>query len=114
MNYGLICIEHETPTGPSTKLVQSLLSLSNSVQQLGYPRDRVKESSVVWTTFHQFVITLIGDGWVESTAQEPYDLAFLWKLADLHGTKAIELCHLLDDRINEKVRVSANFLAAHC
>jgi conserved oligomeric Golgi complex subunit 1 len=62
---------------------------------------------VVWTTFHRFVIALIGDGWEESKAQGLCDLAFLWKLADLHGTKGGKLCRLLDERMNEKVQLLA-------
>jgi hypothetical protein len=106
---GLICIEHAIPTGPSAELVRSLLSLSSSVQQLGYSRDGVKERCVAWTTFHHFVVTLIGNGWEESTMQALYDLAFLWKLGDLHGAKGVELCRLLDEKMNEKVRPSALF-----
>ena len=109
MHCRLICIEHTTPTGPSTELVQSLLSLSNSVQQLGYSRDRMKENNMIWMTFSQFVTTLIGDGWEDSTMQGLYDLAFLWKLADLHEAKGVELCHLLDDRMNKKVQLPAIF-----
>jgi conserved oligomeric Golgi complex subunit 1 len=99
----LICIEHAAPTGPSTELVRSLLLLSSSVQQLGYTHNQVKESSVVWMSFYHFVVALIGDGWMEGNAQALCDLAFLWKLANLHGTKGVELCRLLDARMNEKV-----------
>lgn len=97
-------IKHVTPTGPSTELVRSLLSLSSSIQQLGYSRDRLKENCMVWTTFHRFVIALTGAGWEASDVQRLCDLAFLWKFADLHGAKGIELCHLLDERMNEKVQ----------
>lgn len=103
MDYGLVCTDYAQPTGPSTELVRSLLSLSSSVQQLGYSHDRVKQGSVVWTTLHHFVMALIGDGWEGNGAQGLWDLAFLWKLADLHGAKAVELCRVLDERMNEKV-----------
>jgi hypothetical protein len=48
-------------------------------------------------------MALIGDGWEGNGAQGLWDLAFLWKLADLHGAKAVELCRVLDERMNEKV-----------
>lgn len=68
---------------------------------------------MVWTTFHRFVIALTGAGWEASDVQRLCDLAFLWKLADLHGAKGIELCHLLDERMNEKVQLQLS-LIVHC
>jgi len=97
--------KHTTPSGPSTELVQSLLSLSSSIQQLGNSRDQGKQSSIVRTTLREFITALTGDGWEEGGARPLSDLAFLWKLTDLHGAECAELRRLLEQEMEGEIQL---------
>jgi hypothetical protein len=95
--------ESAPPSGPSADLVRSLLSLSNSIEHLGVSRHQSRQISLVQTSLRQFINEVTGDGWARSSIQSLYDLAFLWKLADLQGAEWADICHLLDDRIEANV-----------
>lgn len=97
------------PSAPSSDLVQSLLSLSNAIQQLGFPRDPARQNGLVDKTLRLFITNLVGDGWEHDGLQTLYDLEFLRRLADLWGGEWLDICELLGEqtlRVREMVRCS--------
>ncbi|GLB35902.1 putative vps51/Vps67 [Lyophyllum shimeji] len=91
------------PSGPSSDLVQSLLALSNSVQEVEVTRNPSRQRSLVQTTVKEFVTVLTGEGWDDNGVQSLHDLAFLWKLADVQGEGSEELRSRLEKRLEENV-----------
>lgn len=98
--------EPEPSPGPSANLVQSLLSLSNSFEQLGISRHQSKQTSLVQASLRQFIAEIAGDGWERNSIQSLHDLAFLRKLADLQGGEWTDIWGLLDDKIEANVGYS--------
>jgi len=86
------------PSAPSSDLVQSLLSLSNAIQQLGFPRDPARQNGLVDKTLRLFITNLVGDGWEHDGLQTLYDLEFLRRLADLWGGEWLDICELLGEQ----------------
>ncbi|KNZ76990.1 Conserved oligomeric Golgi complex subunit 1 [Termitomyces sp. J132] len=82
------------PSGPSPELVQSLLALSISIQEL----QRGGQQRLVKATLEDFITELTSDD--EGSLQSLYDMAFLQKLVTLHGEVQDEL---LEKRLREKV-----------
>ncbi|KAE9400616.1 hypothetical protein BT96DRAFT_819083 [Gymnopus androsaceus JB14] len=76
---GLPCVS------PSTNLIQSLLSLADAIQNLGFSRDPSRHTHLADQTLHLFVRRLVERKWERDEIQMLYDLAFLRKLADLWG-----------------------------
>ncbi|KAG6814110.1 hypothetical protein H0H92_002105 [Tricholoma furcatifolium] len=91
------------PSGPSSHLVQSLLTLSTSLQDLGVPRSQPWQRTLVKSTLEHFITELTGDGWDESCVQASYDMTFLWKLATLVGEGENEFPSQLEKRIRENL-----------
>lgn len=95
--------EYSKPSGPSSDLVQSLLSLSNAIQELGASRNHERQQSLIQVTLYQFITDLTGDEWAENGVQSLYDLAFLWKIAALQGAEWSDLPGILEKRIEDNV-----------
>lgn len=95
--------ESAPPSGPSAGLVRSLLSLSNSIEQLGISRNQSKHTNLVQASLRQFILEFTEGEWEGSDIQSLCDLAFLWKLAELQGAEWAEICSLLDGRIEANV-----------
>ncbi|KAG6901470.1 hypothetical protein C0995_011490 [Termitomyces sp. Mi166 len=91
------------PSGPSPELVQSLLALSTSIQDLGAPRSRPWQQPLVKTTLEHFVTELTSEEWEEGSLQSLYDMAFLQKLVTLHGEAQDELSSRLEKRLQENL-----------
>ncbi|KAJ6604838.1 hypothetical protein DFH09DRAFT_898123 [Mycena vulgaris] len=71
------------PSTPSSDLVESLLALSNSVQQLGISRSRGRQDSVTDKTLRLFITEWVAEGWKQDGAQALCDIALLRRLADV-------------------------------
>ncbi|RDB29071.1 Conserved oligomeric Golgi complex subunit 1 [Hypsizygus marmoreus] len=91
------------PSGPSSDLVQSLLSLSNAIQELGISRNPPRQRALVQATLYQFIMDLTGDGWEDNGVQSLYDLAFLRKLAIVQAVDWSDLPNVLELRIRAKL-----------
>ncbi|KAF7339319.1 hypothetical protein MSAN_02145500 [Mycena sanguinolenta] len=91
------------PTGsglstPSSDLVESLLNLSSSVQELGFPRSKTSEAG---KTLRLFINEWVGEGWKQDGVQALCDIAFLRRLADLHSPEWKDECQLLDSKAQQ-------------
>ncbi|KAF9459829.1 hypothetical protein BDZ94DRAFT_1198976 [Collybia nuda] len=87
-------------SGPSAHLIQSLLSLARSIEQLGAFRDPSRHAKITQKSLRQFIVKYTQDECPESLD----DLAFLWKLAELQGTDWLDTRQFLDDRIETKLQ----------
>ncbi|KAF8216035.1 hypothetical protein K438DRAFT_1799963 [Mycena galopus ATCC 62051] len=87
-----------TPSTPSSELVESLLSLSSSVQELGFSRSRGHQNSEAGKTLRLFINEWVGEGWKQDGMQALCDIAFLRRLADLYTPKWEDVCQLLDSK----------------
>ncbi|KAG6910534.1 hypothetical protein DXG01_009953 [Tephrocybe rancida] len=94
------------PSGPSSDLVQSLLTLSTSIQDLGLPRSQAWQRPLVKTTVEHFITEFTGNDCDKDSLQSLYDLAFLWKLATLHGDVEDHLSSRLEQRLQENVSLA--------
>ncbi|KAG6841748.1 hypothetical protein C0991_007077 [Blastosporella zonata] len=102
-----------TPSGPSSDLVQSLLTLSTSIQALGAPRSQSWQQPLVKATLEHFITELTGDEWDEESLQSVYDMAFLWKLATLYGEAQDGLASRLDERLRDNLRNDVDLDTLH-
>jgi len=90
---------------PSVALIQSLLSLSTSVQQLGLSRDPARRELVAEETLRHFIVNLLHEpddetkGWEIGGRQALQDLKFLRKFASLWGDRWSETSDLVDEHI---------------
>lgn len=82
---------------PSPQLIQSLISLSKAVQDLGIFRDVPRYYNVAETTLHRLVTELAGHSWDVDDMQALQDLLLLRRLAELQSWN--DICALLDERI---------------
>lgn len=93
------------PSGPSSGLVKSLLTLANSIQQLGLCRDLSQQESLAAETLRLFVSELLDDvpSWELDRSQALWDLAFLGQLVntrdDKWGQKLDEKADLLRGQV---------------
>lgn len=71
------------PSGPSLQLIQSLISLSKAVQDLGILYDTQRYDHVAKTALHQFITQLVGQKWDLDDTQTRHDLALLRRFAEL-------------------------------
>jgi len=92
---GLPCVS------PSTNLIQSLLSLADAIQNLGFSRDPSRHTHLADQTLHLFVCRLVERKWERDEIQMLYDLAFLRKLADLWGAHWSDVRELLDTKASQ-------------
>ncbi|KAJ7751297.1 Vps51/Vps67 domain-containing protein [Mycena maculata] len=83
------------PSTPSSELVESLLTLSNSIQELGVSRHR---GPIADKTLRLFITEWVGDGWKQEGVQALCDIALLRRLADLRTPEWEDLCLLLDSK----------------
>ncbi|KAJ7161400.1 hypothetical protein C8R43DRAFT_1063548 [Mycena crocata] len=86
------------PSTPSSDLVESLLSLSSSVQELGASRSKGRHNTVADKTLRLFLTEWVGDGWKQDGAQALCDIALLRRLADLRTPEWEDVCQLLDSK----------------
>ncbi|KAJ7361559.1 Vps51/Vps67 domain-containing protein [Mycena albidolilacea] len=86
------------PSTPSADLVESLLILSSSVQDLGFSRSRAGENTEASKTLRLFINQWVGDGWKQTGRQALCDMAFLRRLADLRTPEWQDVCQLLDSK----------------
>ncbi|KAJ6621177.1 hypothetical protein B0H10DRAFT_2353252 [Mycena sp. CBHHK59/15] len=94
-------ILHQHPSGPSTPssdLVDLLLTLSKSVQELGVSRSRSRQNAVADKTLRLFITEWDGDVWKHDGVQALCDIAFLRRLADLRTPEWEDVCQLLDPK----------------
>ncbi|KAF8078884.1 Vps51/Vps67 domain-containing protein [Lyophyllum atratum] len=101
------------PSGPSSDLVQSLLSLSNSIQELGVSPDQSRQRSLVQETLTQFIADFTGDGWDWDSVQSLHDVAFLRKLAAAQGEGCSDLSSILEGRLEENLPADLNLEDLH-
>ncbi|KAG6871720.1 hypothetical protein C0992_010411, partial [Termitomyces sp. T32_za158] len=94
------------PTGPSPELVQSLLALCTSIQELVPAQSQTWQQSLVKTTLGHFITELTSDG-----SNEVYDVAFLQKLITLHGDD--ELSSRLEARVKENLPSGVELNTVH-
>ncbi|KAJ7103347.1 hypothetical protein B0H15DRAFT_926631 [Mycena belliarum] len=97
------------PSTPSSVLVDSLLTLSNSVQQLGVTGEG--RNTVADKTLRLFITKWVEDGWKQDEAQALRDIAFLRRLADLHTPEWDDVCELLDSK-TQQCKEQQNAVAA--
>ncbi|KAJ7293153.1 hypothetical protein C8J57DRAFT_1161634 [Mycena rebaudengoi] len=90
-----------TPTTPSPELVESLLTLSSSVQALGVARSRARQNTVTEKTLRLFITEWVGEGWKNNGVQALCDIAFLHRLADLRTPEWDDVCTLLDSKAQD-------------
>lgn len=87
--------------------MQSLLSLSTSIQHLGITRDSSRLGHVANDTLHLFVVELLDDaedqstGWILDARQGLWDLAFLRRFADLWVSGWAKTFSLLDKKMGQ-------------
>ncbi|KAJ6520000.1 Vps51/Vps67 domain-containing protein [Mycena sanguinolenta] len=89
------------PPTPSSSLVESLLSLSSSVQELGFSRSKGGQTSEAGNTLRLFINEWVGEGWKQDGKQALCDIAFLRRLADLHTPEWKDECQLLDSKAQQ-------------
>ncbi|KAJ7925961.1 hypothetical protein B0H13DRAFT_2229543 [Mycena leptocephala] len=75
----------ESASTPSSGLVESLLTLSSSVQELGISRSRGRQDIEADKTLRLFITEWVEDGWKQNGMQALCDIAFLRRLADLRA-----------------------------
>ncbi|KAJ7705997.1 hypothetical protein B0H17DRAFT_1192554 [Mycena rosella] len=90
------------PSTPSSDLVESLLTLSNSVQQLGVSHSRERSTNTVADkALRLFVTEWVADGWKQDGVQALCDIALLRRLADLRTPEWDDVCELLDSKAQQ-------------
>ncbi|KAJ7631145.1 hypothetical protein FB45DRAFT_917631 [Roridomyces roridus] len=89
------------PSTPSSELVDSLLKLSSSVQELGAFRSRMRQQAVADQTLRLFIQEWVGEGWKQDGAQALCDIAFLRRLAVLRAPEWEDVCQLLDSKAEQ-------------
>ncbi|KAJ7446473.1 Vps51/Vps67 domain-containing protein [Mycena galericulata] len=89
------------PSTPSPELVESLLTLSSSIQELAVSRSRGRQNTVADKTLRVFITEWVGDGWTQDGAQALRDIALLRRLADLRTPEWEDVCQLLDSKAQE-------------
>ncbi|KAJ7040430.1 Vps51/Vps67 domain-containing protein [Mycena alexandri] len=89
------------PSTPSSYLVESLLTLSSAVQELGFSRGKGRETTEADKTLRLFVTEWVGDGWKQDGAQALCDIALLRRLADLRTPEWDDVCELLDSKAQQ-------------
>ncbi|KAJ7207386.1 hypothetical protein B0H12DRAFT_1195590 [Mycena haematopus] len=96
-NHGI----ESAPSTPSSELVESLLSLSSSIQELGTWRSRGRQTSEAGKTLRLFINEWVGKGWKQDGMQTLCDIAFLRRLADLYTPEWEDECQLLDSKAQQ-------------
>lgn len=91
--------------------MQSLFSLSNSIQRLGVSRDQIKGRTLSQSALRLFVTDLVGAGWETDGSQGLCDLVFLRRLADLQGGDWADVSRLLDDTIKQNVSLVSTHIS---
>ncbi|KAJ6575299.1 hypothetical protein B0H19DRAFT_933515 [Mycena capillaripes] len=89
------------PSTPSSDLVESLLALSSSVQELEFSRSRGRQNTEADKALRLFITEWVGDGWNKDGLQALCDIAFLRRLADLRTPGWEDVCHLLDSKAQQ-------------
>ncbi|KAJ7492446.1 hypothetical protein FB451DRAFT_1502829 [Mycena latifolia] len=89
------------PAAPSSDLVESLLMLSNSIQQLGVSRTRGRQNNVADKTLRLFITEWMADGWKQDGPQVLCDIALLRRLAELRAPEWDDVCQLLDSKVQQ-------------
>ncbi|KAF9074806.1 hypothetical protein BDP27DRAFT_1286851 [Rhodocollybia butyracea] len=92
---------------PSNDLIQSLLSLAEAIQSLGFSRDSSRHIHLADQTLRLFVRRLLDRNWEHNVAQALHDVAFLRKLAEIWGPHWSDVRELLDSRTRH-IRQSHN------
>ncbi|KAJ6503353.1 Vps51/Vps67 domain-containing protein [Mycena vitilis] len=89
------------PSTPSSDLVESLLTLSRSVQELGFSRRGGRQNTEADKTLRLFITEWVGDWWKHDGLQALCDIAFLRRLADLRTPEWEDVCQLLDTKAEQ-------------
>ncbi|KAJ7170058.1 Vps51/Vps67 domain-containing protein [Mycena filopes] len=90
-----------TPSTPSSDLVESLLTLSSAVQELGVSYSQDRQTTEADITLRLFVREWIGNGWKQDGAQALCDIALLRRLVDLRTPEWTDVCELLDSKARQ-------------
>ncbi|KAJ7225342.1 Vps51/Vps67 domain-containing protein [Mycena pura] len=84
-----------TPPTPSSALMESLLALSRSVQELTIARGQNSQAD---ETLRLFITEWIGDDWKQESAQAICDIDLLRRLVDFRTSEWEDVCQLLDSK----------------
>jgi hypothetical protein len=90
--------------GPSQILIQSLLSLTENLKQLGIVYHPAKQHVIVEGTLQQFLTSLLDVSLNTSDDPTLHDLAFLRKICELYGPKWVDISTQIDQRLKPVVR----------
>ncbi|KIK70711.1 hypothetical protein GYMLUDRAFT_65924 [Collybiopsis luxurians FD-317 M1] len=86
---------------PSTNLIESLLSLANSIQNLGFSQGPLRHAHLADRTTHLFISRLVNREWEDDEIQMLHDMAFLRKLSELWGPHWNDVGNLLEVKISQ-------------
>jgi len=98
--------KQQTLAGPSPQILQALLTLCESIRQLGIFHQPVRQNSIAQELLRSLVTSWFGQNH-EDGGQSLHDLAFLQKLSDQYGQSWAETSNLLAGRLKASVRDDA-------
>ncbi|KAH9486511.1 Conserved oligomeric Golgi complex subunit 1 [Psilocybe cubensis] len=90
--------------GPSTHVFKALLSICESVRQLGVFRDPTQQNFVAQDILRSFIRLWLEEGHRPNGEKNAHDIAFLQKLSNLYGDPWADISELLEKELEHCVR----------